>query len=301
MLGKNSLKILYISLELSATVVIAKLLSIYIAETFKEIVPYSEIFSLDKKIEDKKYELIKKSLQWLSTVENHLIIYDKSISANKADELIKGILSTYGDFIEVNKFHTEYKPKYENFQFIVVTDSVSLLSEEEGRNKKQEIDLYCKKLIWLRNVARITAIMVQQVNRNNQNIDRRKLGLLEFNNSDLADTSETVNASENVIAIFSPFKEKLQEYRDYKIIDGLFDRGRSILVNKSRFGIADLGIMTSFYGEIGIWESLPKANEIDNYEPYLNPKIVFDKSDLIKKEEKPNRTGFGFGGDSYDV
>ena len=64
-------------------------------------------------------------------------------------KLIKGILSTYGDFIEVNKFHTEYKPKYENFQFIVVTDSVSLLSEEEGRNKKQEIDLYCKKLIWL--------------------------------------------------------------------------------------------------------------------------------------------------------
>lgn len=64
-------------------------------------------------------------MQWLTTVESHLIIYDKPVDAEKMDLLIKGVLNTYGTFEEESKYHTKYISKYENPYFIVVIDHIS--------------------------------------------------------------------------------------------------------------------------------------------------------------------------------
>lgn len=269
-------------------------------DTFHEVVQYKEIFSLDSKISEEKYELIKKSLQWLTTVENHLIIYDKPITANGIDGLIKGILSTYGDFVEETKYNVTYVPKYKNPYFITIIDHISLLSPSPGNNLKQEIDEACAKLIWLRNVASITGVIVQQVNRSNQNIDRRKMGLTELTMADFADSSGTQNAAETIIAINHPFRDKLEESRGYKISE-IQDRFRLFSVIKGRYGQSELAFGVNFHGEIGYFTELPKPEQITNYTPYLNPKIIYDKSELNKKDEMPKKTGFSFGGDGYKI
>lgn len=47
------------------------------------------------------------------------------------------------------------------------------------------------------------------------------------------------------------------------------DTLRSIICLKNRFGQSDLAIPVSFYGKCGVWKELPRAEEINDYEPYL--------------------------------
>lgn len=302
MLGNPRLKILYLSLEMSKETLLAKLLSLYIMDTFNEVVQYKEIFSLDSKISDEKYELIKKSLHWLTTVENHLIIYDKPINAVGVDNLIKGILSTYGKFVEQTKYSVTFIPNYENPYFITIIDHISLISPSPGNTLKQEIDDVCAKLIWLRNVASITGVIVQQVNRGNQNVDRKKMGLTELTMADFADSSGTQNAAETIIAINHPFREKLDESRGYKISE-IKDRFRLFSIIKGRYGQSELAFGVNFHGEIGYFTELPLPEQIKDYKPYLDPKIIYDKSDLNKKEEEPKKQiqGFSFSGDNIEI
>lgn len=297
MLGDPRLRIIYLSMEMNRETLIAKLLSLYIKDTFGEVVQYKDIFSLERKISDHHYELIKKSMQWLTTVESHLIIYDKPLDADKMDALIKGVLNTYGNFEEESKYHTKYIPKYDNPYFIVVIDHISLLTPSTGKTLKQEVDAAAAKLIWLKNTAGITAIIIQQVNRNAQNIDRRKLGLTELTMADFADSSGTQNAAETIIALNHPFREKLDSCRGYNI-EKLCDRFRLISILKGRFGQSEVAFGASFYGEIGYFDELPLPNEMtdDYYDQVVKIDSIFKK--YKKEEDAAEKEGFPFRSDT---
>lgn len=297
MLGDPRLKIIYVSLEMNRETLIAKLLSLYIKDTFGEVVQYKDIFSLERKISDHHYELIQKSMQWLTTVESHLIIYDKPVDADKMDALIKGVLNTYGTFEEESKYHIKYIPKYENPYFIVVIDHIGIIQVPTGKTLKQEIDAVAAKLIWLKNTAGITAIIIQQVNRNAQNIDRRKLGLTELTMADFADSSGTQNAAETIIALNHPFREKLDSCRGYNI-EKLCDRFRLISILKGRFGQSEIAFGASFYGEIGYFDELPLPNEMtdDYYDQVVKIDSIFKKYE--KKEDAAEKEGFSFRSDT---
>lgn len=297
MFGDPRLKIIYVSLEMNRETLIAKLLSLYIKDTFGEVVQYKDIFSLEKTISSHHYELIQKSMQWLTTVESHLIIYDKPVDAEKMDLLIKGVLNTYGTFEEESKYHTKYISKYENPYFIVVIDHISLLQVSSGKTLKQEVDAAAAKLIWLKNTAGITAIIIQQVNRNAQNIDRRKLGLIELTMADFADSSGTQNAAETIIALNHPFREKLDSCRGYNI-EKLCDRFRLVSILKGRFGQSEVAFGASFYGEIGYFDELPLPNEMtdDYYDQVVKIDSIFKKYE--KKEDAAEKEGFSFRSDT---
>lgn len=47
---------------------------------------------------------------------------------------------------------------------------------------------------------------------------------------------------------------------------------------KNRYGQADLSKGLGFYGEIGMFKELPKPEEINNYEPYLELGDIPEKS-----------------------
>lgn len=88
-----------------------------------------------------------------------------------------------------------------------------------------------------------------------------------------SDTGDTVNASNTVLALFFPFREKLSKWKNY-VIDprkgGLGDRARTIALLKNRDGNADKSVGIAFYGECHIWKELPKAEEINDYSIYQN-------------------------------
>lgn len=116
-----------------------------------------------------------------------------------------------------------------------------------------------------------------QQNRDSSSMDRRKEGLSEPNLNDVRDSSSPVNDSDVTLQLFYPFREKLNSYRGYPIIgDKAFKSGfRSCIINKNRYGIANQVIGMAFYGSVGYFKELPKAESISD------PSIYFKEEDNI--------------------
>ena len=83
------------------------------------------------------------------------------------------------------------------------------------------------------------------------------------------DTSGTTDASEVVIALYYPFREKIARCEGYPIQNVLKKRFRLCQILKNRYGLSDINKGLAFYGEIGMFKELPKPEEIGDYEPYL--------------------------------
>ena len=80
-------------------------------------------------------------------------------------------------------------------------------------------------------------------------------------------SSASTQASEVVIAIFHPFREKLSKCEGYDI-KKLTDSIRILQLLKNRNGKSDKNVGVNFFGSVGVWKELPKPEEINDYEPY---------------------------------
>ena len=72
MLGNPKLKIIFFALEMSSEVLMAKLLSLHVLDTYGVKLEYKEILSLGTKLSDEKYALIKVTL--LAVKGSHCIL-----------------------------------------------------------------------------------------------------------------------------------------------------------------------------------------------------------------------------------
>ena len=219
---------------------------------------------------DDKYEYIVKSRDWLNSISENLIIYDKALNAKSFYRTVMGLLEEWGSFSESEDGRRKLYHKNNPEQYvIVVVDHVGLCIPETGNNKKQEIDLISQYAVTLRERCQVSFFMLQQENRNSSNIDRRKLDMTECSSEDLKDTGNTFNDCEVCIGVYYPLKHKLKSHRGYPIIadpasefKGLRDRYRSLCLIKNRLGVSDRLIPVNFFGEIGYYKSLPKAETI---------------------------------------
>lgn len=270
-LDKDNFKIVYFSLEMTAEQVLAKLLSIYIYETFHVQLSIRELLSRKKNytLSDENFKLVEDSIAWMKRVESKLIIYDKTLNASKMYSILMGILEKLGTFeeCETRKIYTPSNP---DLIFNVLIDHISLLRPDKGRTLKQEIDIATAYLITLRNMCKISPIIIQQANREQGGMERRKQGMINMTLNDTRDSGDPVQAAEVVISIFNPHKERLNSYRGYDI-SKLQSNFRSITILKSRYGESDLEIGFNFFGNIGLWKELPLPSEIYNYDKYTNP------------------------------
>lgn len=288
MLGDPRLKIIYFSLEQSSEILMAKLLSLYILETFHEKVQFKEILSLGEKLSDEKYELIKKSQEWLTQIEQHLIVYDKPVNADGVYAFLNEYLRLTGDFVEVSNTQIEYKPHMKNPYNIVVLDHVRLLSGKP----KEEIDKVCDYLVYLRNVAGITPVLIQQINRDSQSMDRRKAGFNMLQLSDLADSSSPTQSAETILGVFHPSREQMSTCCGYDVTL-LNDYIRVLQCLKGRYGESDKAIGLVFYGSVGAFKELPPPNQINDYEKFKNINYYFDK-EIDKEIEIKAKPGYKF-------
>lgn len=77
---------------------------------------------------------------------------------------------------------------------------------------------------------------------------------------------------------------------------------RGLVIRKNRYGDNDLAICSGFYGKIGIWKELPKAEEINDYTPYkhlsTNPEeleeLTKHNEEIIKEKKEIKPTTFKF-------
>ncbi len=278
-LNDDNFKVFYASLEMNANIIFGKLLSMYIFETYGVSLSIKELLSRKRNytLSDTNYELVTKSLDWLNKIESKITIYDKSLNAKVLYKLLMDELSKIGKFEETEK-RKIYHPNNPDLVFAVVIDHISLVRPQEGHNLKQEIDDTSAYLLTLRNMCGISPIVVQQANREQGNIERRKQGVNNFTINDTKDSGGPVQDSEIVISIYNPNRDKLSSYRGYDI-KRLGNTFRVISVLKSRYGEADIEIGVNFFGQCNMWRELPLPGEIYDYGKYTTPDY------LIKKEE----------------
>lgn len=285
-LDDDNFYVSYFSLEMPATVVFGKLLSTYIFEKYNKRLSITEILSRKKGyiLNDENYELVRDCIDWLNKIESKIHVYDKSLNADKLYAILMQKLEQFGEFEETEN-RKIYKPKNPDLLYEVVIDHVGLLRPSNGRNKKGEIDTTVSYLVTLRNMCNISPTLIQQINREQSNIERFKAGRTGIQLSDLKETGDTTDAAEVVIALYGPNRDKLNTYRGYDV-KKLGDHIRIIQILKTRFGSADIEIAVNYHGDINEWKELPLPNEIYDYDKYLTPDYIINKDSDNKKEKK---------------
>lgn len=112
------------------------------------------------------------------------------------------------------------------------------------------------------------------------------------------------NDSEICIGIYYPLKYKIKNHRGYPIIVensqqgafiGLRDRYRSAILIKNRLGVSDRLVPLNFFGEIGYFLELPKADTVTNWKDYCYLKDnqrfkATQEEDLNIKDETQNKS-----------
>ena len=292
-LNDDNFYVTYFSLEMPATVVFGKLLSTYIFEKYHKSLSISEILSRKKGyiLNDKNYHIIEDCKEWLNKIETKIHIYDKSLNADKLYAILMQKLEQFGDFEETEN-RKIYKPHNPDLLYEVIIDHVGILKPSNGRNKKGEIDTCVAYLITLRNMCGISPTLIQQINREQSNIERFKAGRTGIQLSDLKETGDTTDAAEVVIALYGPNRDKLKTYRGYDV-KKLGDRIRILQILKTRFGGSDVEIALNYLGEVNEWKELPLPNDIYDYDKYLTPYyIVNNKEDEIKEEDNSSNNTF---------
>lgn len=188
-LDDNNYRASYFSLEMSAELIYAKLLSMYIFRTYGIELSTKELLSRQKDytLSDAHFKIVQECLPWLRKVEKILTVYDKALSAGSLYAILKKELEQYGKFEETENRQI-YHPNNENLTHLVIIDHLSLVRRSEGRSLKEEMDLISSYLVTLRNMCKISPLVVMQANRNSTSMDRRKEGM---NNLRIDDTKDT--------------------------------------------------------------------------------------------------------------
>lgn len=277
--GDKLISILYYSFEMSSDVLFAKILSRYIWDKFEKIITYEEILSLKTPISDEDYAYVLASQEWLEKISQNITIYDKALTPNGIYATCKEWLKQFGQFVEIAEHKEDYVPMDDRYK-VVLIDHVGLITGQGS--KKEKIDLTADYMIHFRNKCGITGVFIQQLNRNAKSMDRKTNGYELIQLDDFKDTSGTTDASEVVIALYYPYREKIARCEGYPIQNVLKKKFRLLQILKNRYGEADVNLGMSFFGEIGMFREMPRPDEIGDYEPYLNLSY--------KKQEKEEQT-----------
>lgn len=282
----DKFKISLFSLEMSADKILAKLLSTYIFEKYGVRLSLKQLLSVQKGfiLNDECYAIVKECIPWLKRVEAILTIYDKSATAKSIYSNILKELEERGRFEETDK-RKIYYPNDPDLVHLVIIDHLARVFCSPGNTLKQEMDLTSKYLYSLKNRCGISPIVIQQMNRGIQSMDRRKEGMVIPLTSDLKDTNSTVEDAEIILAIFDPDKAKLNSHRGYDIKQ-LDKKFRSIFVLKSRYGESDVEDFIYYDGKCNKWVEMPASAAIHDYGVFENPRWYLEaKEDNTEKED----------------
>lgn len=259
-LGDMNFRIVYYSLEMTAEVLLAKLLSLYIWENYGEDISFSDILSRREILSEEHYAIVMDARDWLIQVMEHLTIFDKTLTSSGLYANLKQYAKEHGEFVETDN-STRYEANRPDETVVVILDHIFLVRPSTGQTKKDAVDAASAFLIVFRNKCNYSPVVLQQLNRNASGVDRRKMEQQEPELQDLKGSGNTSEDCDLAIALFSPFREKMTSHRGYKI-EQLRDAYRSAIILKNRYGEVDKLIAMNFFGKVGLFKQLPPADSI---------------------------------------
>ena len=128
-----------------------------------------------------------------------------------------------------------------------------------------------------------TPVVVSQFNRDISNPIRIKNGDVEPQLEDFAESSQTQNDADIVLALFDPIRYKVADPSGYNLEKLKDDYGakyfRSLRLIKNSYGEDDVRIGLGFMGQIGMFKELPKRSHMTDadYETVVNKTFFLNK------------------------
>lgn len=274
---KDTIKvsIMYFGMERKQVMLTAKLLSRFIFEDQGvEIAPKKILGRTKEKLTEEEMGLVKhyaeKFKEWQE--DDLFMCSEGSKNATGIKIFIDNFAERHG---KVNKRgegvldERTYTPNHPNHVVLIITDHLTLLrAEKDGTSgqRKQRLDKFSETMRTARDLYGYSPVIVQQLNRSLSDVNRLKLGDTLPKLSDFAETSDTQNDADVVIALLDPWRvlgndadEDILRYKLKKLKD---NRGkkfyRSMHILKNTYGADGISLPLAFHPIYGIFKRMPK-------------------------------------------
>ena len=281
---KIKVKIIYRSMERSRTYKMAKWVSRKIFLDTGNIITVSKLLGWTDKMTSDEHDLFLLQRDYIEAMNEVITIIDGPENpVGIAKDLSKYAMER-GKIIQIDDYNKRYIPNDENEITIVVIDHIGLLKlTKDLPTKKQAIDKMSDELRHARDFYGYSPVVVSQFNRDISNPMRIKNGDVEPRLEDFAESSQTQNDADVVLALFDPMRYKVADPSGYDLDKLTDDYGakyfRSLRLIKNSYGEDDVRIGLGFLGSIGMFKELPRKRDItlDDYDSVLNKTFFLDK------------------------
>ena len=248
---------LFFNLEMTRSQMYAKLVSMYIFDTYGIELRFKEIFSRGKDciLSDDKLSLLENCNDFLDELDKRITSYEGVLTEEIYINEVRKELQKFGIWKD-----GKFIPNNPHQILGVAIDHCSLIKASQGRSKKEEMDAISRDSVVFRNTTKIISpIHIAQFNRSSGSDERLKQSMQDPNQNDFKDSGSLYDDSQVVFALFSPHKYKLSTYRKYniKIMEQTFI---AMFLLKSRFGTSDICVPFGFYGDCSHYVELIKFN-----------------------------------------
>lgn len=187
----------------------------------------------------------------------------------------------FGNIQEVDAF-SRYIPDNPNEYVIPIIDTINLVDEERGMDKKKSMDKLSEYLAkHLRNRYNQSPVVIQQQNFDQEGNDAFKLNRIRPSIASMGDSKYTSRDSNVVLGLFSPMRFGLNEYMGYDITK-FKDHIRFLEVLVNRDGNMGGIIALYFDGATCTFKELPLPNDTINMNKVYNSLSELKKNTIDK-------------------
>jgi hypothetical protein len=271
------LRIVYRSMERSRTYKMAKWVSRKIFIDQGIIIPVSKLLGWNEKMTKDEHDMFLMYEDYIGRMTDVITIIDGPENAVGIAKELKAHALQHGKIEQVDEFNKRYFPDNENEITIVIIDHIGLLkTTKDQTTKKQAIDKMSDELRYARDFYGYTPVVVSQFNRDISNPIRIKNGDVEPQLEDFAESSQTQNDADVVLALFDPMRYKVADPSGYDLNKLKDDFGakyfRNLRLIKNSYGEDDVRIGLGFMGQIGMFKELKKRKDMTDadYEAVIN-------------------------------
>lgn len=274
---KVKLRMIYRSMERSRTYKLAKWVSRKIFIDQGIIIPVSKLLGWTERLTKDEHDLFLMYEDYIGQMDDVITIIDGPENAVGIAKELKAHALKNGRIEQIDEYNKRYFPNNENEITIVIIDHIGLLKTTKDQStKKQAIDKMSDELRYARDFYGYTPVAVSQFNRDISNPIRIKNGDVEPQLEDFADSSQTQNDADVVLALFDPMRYKVPDPSGYDLNKLKDEFGakyfRSLRLIKNSYGSDDVRIGLGFMGQIGMFRELPRRKDItdSDYQAVVN-------------------------------
>jgi len=278
------LRIIYRSMERTRVYKLAKWVSRRIFLDHGIIIPVNKLLGWTDKMSKDEHDLFLMYEDYMGNMGEVITIIDGPENPVGIAKELKTHALQNGKIEQLDEYNKVYVPNNPNEVTIVVIDHIGLLKlTKDQTTKKAAIDKMSDELRYARDFYGYTPVVVSQFNRDISNPLRIKNGDVEPQLEDFADSSQTQNDADVVLALFDPIRYKVEDPSGYNM-EKLKDQFgakyfRSLRLIKNSYGEDDIRIGLAFMGQVGMFKELKKRKDMTD----ADYQSVIDKTYFLNK------------------